>query len=69
MFLCFCVRGFRKEERDTIRVGFEDTPKPLTQYGANQDVGSKHEGFSLHADFREFRFFSRLARWISLYPA
>ena len=67
MFLRFCVRGFGKEERNALGVGFEDTPNSLTEHGSNKNVGIKHQGFALHANYFAFRFFSRLARRISLY--
>src|SRR5215471_12246025 len=67
MFLRFCVRGFGKKERNALSVDFEDTPNSLTEHGTNQNVGIKHQGLALHADYVEFRFFSRVARRISLY--
>jgi hypothetical protein len=48
------------------RVDFDDTPNPLSQSSSNQNVGIKHQGFALHANYFEFRFFSRLARRLRL---
>jgi hypothetical protein len=42
---------FGKEERNAIRVDFDDTPNPLTQSSSNQNVGIKHKGFALHANY------------------
>ena len=43
VLLRFCVRGFGKEERNVVRMGFEDTPNPLTEHGSNQNVGIEHQ--------------------------
>ena len=46
---------------------FEDTSNSLTEHGSNQHIGIKHQGFARYANYFVSRFFSRLARRISVY--
>src|SRR5260370_10924699 len=67
VFLRFRISGLGNEERNAVGMDFEGTPSPLTEHGSSQNVGVKHKGSALHANYFEFCFFSRLTRRISLY--
>jgi hypothetical protein len=61
MLFRFRICGLGNEE------SFEDTPNTLTENSSNENAGIENQGTALHANYFDFRFFSRLVRRIFLY--